>query len=102
MGFLQGNERHIIKKTQIYMGVCYVPNIGNIIVHKINIVLTLIWGRCISRYQVKNKISNSTRQVCVLKLKVRNNQCLQIVPHVTGTVAGTRGLKIKNSLALNK
>ena len=50
----------------------------------------------------ENKIINSTRQVCILKLKVRNNQCLQIVPHVIGTVASTGGIKIKNSLALNK
>lgn len=49
----------------------------------------------------ENKIINSPRQICILKLKVRNNQ-LQIVPHVTGTVASTRGIKIKNSLALNK
>ena len=99
LGFLQGNERHIIKKPQTYMGICYVPITGNIIVHKVNIVLTLIWGRWISRCQVKIELS-STRQVCILKLKVRNNQCLQIVTHVTGTVASTRGIKIKKQSCL--
>ena len=39
------------------MGVYYVPNTGNIIVHKINIVLTLVWGRCISRCHMKIKVS---------------------------------------------
>lgn len=79
------------------MGICYVPITGNIIVHKVNIVLTLIWGRCISRCQVKIKLS-STRQVCILKLKVRNNQYLQIVAHVTGTAASTRGIKIEKTV----
>lgn len=27
---------------------------------------------------------------------MRNSQCLQIAPHVTGTVASTRGIKITN------
>ena len=41
LGFLQGNGKHIIKKTQTYLGVCYVTSTGDIIVHKINIVLAL-------------------------------------------------------------
>lgn len=101
LGFLQGNERHIIKKTQICMCVCLLcPNHRKYNSAQNKYSSYPYMGKVYKQMSSENKIINSTRQVCILKLKVRNNQCLQIVPHVTGTVASTRGIKIKKQSCL--